>query len=66
MATDREMKAYKEEKLFDLLMAKRLISKGKVKEAEKYLTTAEERTYSGMTVEEIETVSSRVNRNIEE
>jgi hypothetical protein len=66
MATDREMKAYKEEKLFDLLMAKRLIKKGKVKEAEKYLETAEERTYSGMTVEEIETVSSRVTRTIEE
>jgi hypothetical protein len=64
MATDREMKANKEEKLFDLLMARRLLKKGKIKEAEDYLETAEERTHSGMTVEEIETVSARVDRAI--
>jgi len=62
MATDREMRAYKEEKLFDLRMARKLIKKGKVAEADKYLETAEVRTFSGMNAEEIDAIEARVNQ----
>jgi hypothetical protein len=66
MATDREMKAHKEEKLYDLVMVKRLFKRGDLKELEMYLKMAEDRTQSGMTIEEIEMVTSRVTRTLEE
>jgi hypothetical protein len=66
MATDREVRAVKEEKYFDLLMARRLIKKGKIKEAEEYLSTAERRTQSGMTAEEIDAVKERVSQDVTE
>lgn len=59
---DREMRAYKEEKFFDLHLARRLLNEGKVKEAEKYLEMAEERTFSGMNADEIDAVKERVTR----
>jgi len=61
---DRELKSIKEEKLFDLHYARCLLKKGSVKEAEKYLATAEDRSQSGMTADEIDAVKERVNRTI--
>ncbi|MCL2363573.1 MAG: hypothetical protein FWC71_02790 [Defluviitaleaceae bacterium] len=66
MATDRELRAHKEEKYFDLMMARRLIKNGKVDEAVKYLEIAEDRTQSGMTAEEIDAVKERVSRTVSE
>ena len=64
MASEREMQAYKEDKLFDLVMANRLIAAGKIDEAQHYLSLAEVRTQSGMRKEEIEAVSDRVTKTI--
>ena len=66
MASEREMQAYKEDKLYDLYMTNRLLAKGKIKEAQHYLRQAEFRTQAGMRKEEIEAVSDRVSKSMED
>jgi len=65
MATDRELRAQKEEKLFDLQMARKMLKSGKTQEAIKYLETAEIRTTSGMNAEEIDAIEARVAKALE-
>ena len=61
---DREMRAAKEEKLFDILVMKKLLEAGKKDHAEAFLDTVEERTLSGMNAEEIDAVKERANRAV--
>jgi len=61
---DREMRAIKEEKLFDILVVKKLLEGGKTKDADRFIDSIEERTLSGMTAEEIDAVKERANRAV--
>jgi len=63
---ERAFIAYKEDKLFDLVMTSRLLSNGDIEEARHYLKLAEVRTQSGMRKEEIEAVSDRVTKTIKQ
>jgi len=60
MATARELRTQKEEKLFDLRMAREMLKNGDMNEAIKYLETAEIRTTSGMNEDEIDETEARV------
>ena len=65
MASEREMQAYKEDKLYDLVMVNRLITAGDYEEAKYYLAQAEARTQAGMRKEEIEAVSDRITKSMD-
>jgi len=64
MPSEKEMKAQKEDKLFDIHYARVLLESGKALEARRYLSVAEERSISGMDADEIDAVRERVKRAV--
>jgi len=59
MATDREMRKFQEEILFENFLAQEVIVKEKVNQYMKYLKITNERARSGMTAEKIDAVKKR-------
>ena len=62
MASERELKVWQEEKLFDIL---RLMKSGNEEEMRGLLRQMFERAQSGMTIDEVEAVRQRVARSLE-
>jgi len=59
MATDREMRKFQEEVLFENFLAQEVLIAKKHEQYMKYLQITSERAKSGMTAEEIEAVYKR-------
>jgi len=62
--TDREMKEKQEDRLYENLLASRLIKEGKTAKLQEYLGMMGVKAQNGMTADEIDAVSDRVNRAI--
>jgi len=59
MSTDREMRKFQEEILFENFLAQAVLKEEKIDQYKKYLKITNERARSGMTAEEIDAVQKR-------
>ena len=66
MATDREMRKYQEEMLYENLLAQEALAANKIDEYKKYLRISNAKTRSGMTAEEIDAVHKRAQFSAQE